>query len=173
MSPTDIKIIKPKQLTKDSFLRFGDVIEANDQVKKYSINDGHTQRYHDLAKIDVTNDDGKALVNIFRSNPLELPIILQSMERHPLSSQAFMPLGNEPYLVVVAPAGEFNESAIEVFISTASQGVNYHTGTWHHYCLALNNVSDFVVIDRGGRGENCDIVNLNSPIQIDLSEIIQ
>ena len=171
MSLSDIKIVKPKPLTKDLFLEFGDVIEANDQVKSYSINDGHTQRYYDLAKIDEANDDGKTLVNIFRSTPLELPIVLQSIERHPLSSQAFIPLGNESYLVVVAPAGEFNEAAIEVFISTANQGVNYHSGTWHHYCLALNEPSDFIVIDRGGNGENCDIVNLNNPLKIDLSGI--
>jgi len=147
------------------------VIEVNDQVENYTINDGFTQRYHDLVKVDVTKDGGRTLVNIFRSTPLELPIILKSMERHPLSSQAFMPLGNEPYLVVVSPAGEFDESAIEVFISTSNQGVNYHAGTWHHYCLALNKTSDFIVIDRGGDGDNCDVVNLNSTIQIDLSEI--
>jgi len=170
MSKKSFPIIKPKILSAESFLAFGDVIEANDQVDNFSINDGYTQRYHDLAKVDVTNKKGRTLINIFRSRPLKKPIILKSMERHPLSSQAFMPMSSQPYLVVVAPAGEFTESAIEIFIATSKQGVNYHAGTWHHYCLALNKISDFLVIDRGGEGDNCETVELSSPLQVGLDD---
>lgn len=162
-----VKIIA-KPLTLDNFSEFGDVISVNDKVKNFSINDGYTQRYHDLAKIDVMEQGGQPLINIFRSTPLELPIAIKMMERHPLGSQAFFPLGQQPYLVVVAPAGVFNASAIEVFLATGEQGVNYHKGTWHHFCLALNTVSDFLVIDRGGEGHNCDIETLDGSIFIDL-----
>jgi ureidoglycolate lyase len=34
--------------------------------------------------------------------------------------------------------------------------VNYHRGVWHHPLIALDGVSDFLVIDRGGPGSNCD-----------------
>jgi len=171
MTNIAVTIVKPKKLSAESFTKFGDVIEVNEQVENFSINDGNTQRYHDLAKVDVTNKNGRTLINIFRSRPLQKPIILKSMERHPLSSQAFIPMSHEPYLVVVAPAGSFAEAAIEIFIATSKQGVNYHAGTWHHYCLALNRTSDFLVIDRGGEGDNCETVELASPIQVELDEM--
>ena len=161
-------IVKPTKLTKEEFAVYGDVIEVNEQANHFSINDGFTERYNDLTKIDVHSNDGKTLVNIFRSTPLTLPIVIKKMERHPLSSQSFIPMGQQPYLVVVAPSGEFNESAIKVFIASSHQGVNYHAGTWHHFSLALNQVSDFLVIDRGGEGDNCDEVLLDKEILIDI-----
>lgn len=153
-----------------SFAPFGDVIEVSEQGQHYSINEGHTERYHDLAKIDTGQQQGRTLVNIFRSKPLPMPIVLKVMERHPLSSQAFMPLGQQPYLVVVAPPGEFNESAVRVFLAQPGQGVNYHPGTWHHYCLALHQISDFLVVDRGGEGKNCDLVQLTGNLIIELTK---
>lgn len=164
---TDIRKITPKPLTRDNFAVFGDVIEVHDQANNFTINDGYTQRYHDLAQVDVTENNGRTLINIFRSTPLSQPIAIKMMERHPLSSQAFVPLGQQPYLVVVAPKGKLNVADIEVFLATADQGVNYHKGTWHHYCLALNQSSDFIVVDRGGTGENCDVENLDGSIVIE------
>ncbi|MCW8832610.1 MAG: ureidoglycolate lyase, partial [Colwellia sp.] len=130
------------------------------------INEGFTQRYHDLAKVDVNDNNGRVLVNIFRATPLVQPIVINMMERHPLGSQAFMPLGQNPYLIVVAPAGAFNPDNIEVFIANSTQGVNYHKGTWHHFCLALGSESDFLVIDRGGEGDNCDVLELDGSLVI-------
>ncbi len=161
-----LKKLTPKPLTKDAFKAFGDVIEANEQANNFAINDGFTQRYHDLANVDVDDNNGRTLVNIFRSTPLEQPIAIKMMERHPLGSQAFIPMGNNPYLVVVAPAGEFDVNKIEVFLADSNQGVNYHKGTWHHFCLALNSESDFLVIDRGGEGDNCDVLELDGALVI-------
>jgi len=149
------------------FADFGEVIEAVPQARHYPINRGFTERYHDLARVDVTVSGGRPLINIFRSSPLPLPIQISMMERHPRSSQTFMPLGNEPYLVVVAPAGDFAMEQLQAFIAQSDQGVNYHRGTWHHFCLALNKTSDFLVIDRGGNGNNCGEVDLSdNPVSI-------
>ena len=165
------QMITPKPLTSEAFGAFGDVIEASANVNNFTINDGFTQRYHDLAKVDVTdadadNNKGHAILSIFRSTPLAQPIAINMMERHPYGSQAFIPMGQNPYLIVVAPAGEFELSKIEVFIASANQGVNYHKGTWHHFCLALNSQSDFLVVDRGGKGDNCDVVKLGGSLVI-------
>ena len=158
--------ITPKTLTRENFVTFGDVIEVNNSAKNFSINDGFTQRFHDLATVDVTQKNGRTLINIFRSTPLEQPISIKMMERHPLSSQAFMPMGQHPFLVVVAPKGELDTTKIEVFLASSNQGVNYHKGTWHHYCLALHQVSDFIVVDRGGAGDNCDTIKLDGSLVI-------
>jgi ureidoglycolate lyase len=159
-------IRRPEILTVEAFAPFGDLIEAGASVPNLPINYGHTQRFHDLAKVDVNNGGGRAGISIFRSKPLPMPIQIRLLERHPLSSQAFFPLCPHPYLVVVAPPGDLDENAIRVFLAEPGQGVNYHAGTWHHFCLALDAESDFLVVDRIGPGPNCDEYTLQKPFAI-------
>src|SRR3546814_18644507 len=73
--------------TADVFTPYGDVIEASSQVRHFSINDGNTERYHDLVHIDP-GPGGKAIVSIFRGLPRTLPFQVSMMERHPQGSQA-------------------------------------------------------------------------------------
>jgi ureidoglycolate lyase len=159
------RILKPEPLTAAAFAPYGDVIECAESKQK-SINYGNTLRFHDLAQLNLSAEQGRPMVSIFRSTPLARPVQIKIMERHPLSSQAFYPLSGRPYLVVVAAKGDFDPKKIKVFLAGAHQGVNYHAGTWHHFSLALDAVSEFLVIDRGGPGSNCDEVPLD-PISID------
>ena len=161
-----MRSLQPVPLSRAAFAPFGDVIEVSQHSEVRDINEGHTKRYHDLAALCLDSEGGQAAINIFRSTPLPQPLKLKFLERHPLSSQAFMPLSGKPYLVVVAPPGDLDEAKIQVFIATAQQGVNYHPGTWHHYCLALEEVSDFLVVDRIADDENCDEVTLIEPLDI-------
>lgn len=153
-------------LTADAFAPFGDVIAARGEPR--GINYGATERFHDLARIDCTAEGGRTIVNIFRSMPPHFPFPVKVMERHPLSSQAFMPLSSRPFLVVVAPKGDFDPAAVRAFRAGPGQGVNFAPGTWHHFNLALDAQSDFLVIDREGplpegSGANCDEVTLDPP----------
>lgn len=158
--PSDM--LKPEPLTAEAFAPFGEVIEARGAPR--GINYGVTQRFHDLAKIDCQEQGGRAIVNIFRSQPPVFPFAVKVMERHPLSSQGFVPLSGRPFLVVVAPPGEFNRNAVRAFRAAPGQGVNFARGTWHHFNLALEGESDFLVIDREGDGQNCDEVALDPPL---------
>jgi ureidoglycolate lyase len=153
-------------LTREAFAPYGDVIEVSDDNESMTINYGRTVRHHALAKADVTDGGGEALLSIFSSEAIELPFRVEVMERHPQGSQAFMPLSGHPYLVVVAPAGDFDASKLRAFLAAPNQGVNYHKGTWHHYCLAFDGPGDFLVVDRGGPGENCDEVRLEQPLSL-------
>lgn len=151
-----------------SFRPFGEVIEAGDERHHFPINDGFAERYHDLARVDVGDGDGtvRVLVSIFRAKARSLPLPLALLERHPLGTQAFMPLSPHPYLVVVAPSDQSNEAPdtarIRCFVARPGQGVNYARGTWHHPLIALHDGSDFLVLDRGGSAAeaNCDVVQL-------------
>jgi ureidoglycolate lyase len=163
MARIDLKL---EPLTAEAFAPYGDVMEVREDNKIIPINYGKTERHHDLAKVDVADEDGAAIISIFRSTPTQLPFQVKIMERHPLGSQAFMPLTSNPYLVVVAPAGELDPNQIRAFFAQASQGVNYHKGTWHHYCLGLNISNDFLVVDRGGQGANCDETELPEELEI-------
>lgn len=149
-------------LTREAFAPFGDVIQADDSVRHFTINDGNTERYHDLAHIDA-GPDGRVIVSIFRGQPRSLPFPVTMMERHPKASQAFIPLSDRPYLVVVAdPASTPTVDDLRVFLCEGGQGVNYAKGVWHHPLLALDQVSNFLIIDRAGPGENCDVVGMEA-----------
>jgi ureidoglycolate lyase len=157
-----MKILQVEPLTRAAFAPFGDVIEL-DGARHFAINGGTTERYHDLARVDVTEQGGRPLINLFRAQPRAFPVDITMLERHPLGSQAFIPLRAEHYLVVVAPAGELDPAQMRAFWTDSWQGVSYAKGVWHHPLLALERVSDFIVIDRGGEQPNCDEISLSEP----------
>ncbi|MCX4159993.1 MULTISPECIES: ureidoglycolate lyase [Paraburkholderia] len=160
-----MKTLRLERLTREAFAPFGDVIELAG-ARHFPINGGTTERYHDLANVDVCADGGRPLINLFRAQPRAWPIEIAMMERHPHGSQAFVPLADVRYLVVVAPAGEFDVARMCAFVSDGWQGVNYARGVWHHPLLALDRVSDFVVVDRGGVQPNCDEIELPVPLRL-------
>jgi ureidoglycolate lyase len=144
-------------LTAAAFAPFGEVIEPAAAAAVQSINAGTAQRFHDIARIDP-GEGGRVLLSIVRARARTLPFELELLERHPLGSQAFVPLDPATrYLVVVAASAEATPRA---FIAGHGQGVNFAAGTWHHPLLALDRSCDFLVLDRGGEGDNCDEVRL-------------
>ena len=143
-------------LSAAAFAPFGQVI-ALDGTTHYPINNGMTERYHDLARIELGGVHARPLLSLFRGQPYALPLSLTLVERHPLGSQAFIPLLGNPFLIVVAPLGDVPESELaRAFISNGRQGVNYHRGVWHHPVLTIEKRDDFLVVDRSGSGNNCD-----------------
>lgn len=148
-------ILMVQPLTPEAFAPFGDVIEAGLGEIKH-INWDRTERHHALATVDVIGDKAHVLMNIFRSQAWDLPIHIKMVERHPLGSQAFMPLSGGDYLVVVAQDHEGTPQQPLVFLARGTQGVNYHRNVWHHPLLALGETADFLVVDRGGEGNNLE-----------------
>ena len=145
-----------QDLTQKNFTPFGDIIETAG-AERILINEGTTERFHDLANIDVASEDGYTLINIFRGQPRPQPIQIKMMERHPLSSQAFIPLKKNPYIIVVATISKnVGPKDLHAFWAEGSQGVNYKRNLWHHPLLTLENNHEFLVVDRGGPGENCE-----------------
>ena len=151
-----ITTLQPQALTREAFADFGNVIEMAG-AEHYPINQGTTERYHDLADIDVSLEDGEPLISIFRGQPRARPIRLDLMERHPLGSQAFYPLQNRDWLLVVSVAQDpLEPDGLKAFRATGIQGVNYARNVWHHPLLVLEPDSDFLIIDRGGPGNNLE-----------------
>ncbi len=154
------QILRVEPLSRAAFAPFGDVIEADSTRDRYAVNDGTATRFHDLAHIDTSSNNGQPIVSIFRAQPRSLPFDVCMLESHPLGSQAFVPLHPEFVFVVVVAAEP--HATPHAFLALGGQGINYHRGTWHHPLIALDQVSDFLVIDRGGEGNNCDEVALES-----------
>lgn len=164
MSAPERHMLRVEPLTRAAFAAFGDVIDVASAATVYTINEGTAQRFHDLARIDTDAEGGRPIVSLFRAQARALPFVVRMLERHPLGSQGFMPLGPHPYLVVVS---EGPNATPRAFLAQPGQGVNLHRGVWHHPLLALDATSDFLVIDRSGPGANCDEVELSAHWRID------
>jgi len=146
-------IIKPIKVTKDNFSDFGDVI-SSENIKPIDINAGYAKRFDDLANINTLKDDGKTIVSIFSSLKRNFPMEIDMMEKHPLSSQAFIPMLNTTFLVFVAPQGDLPEiNKIKSFVIPPKKGINYNPGIWHFPLISTED-TDFLVIDRKGNGDN-------------------
>lgn len=157
MSVIESHTLRIEALSHEAFAPFGDVIDSAGAANVIRINDGTAQRFHALTHIDTQANGGSPIISIFRAQPRELPFAVRMLERHPLGSQAFMPLAPHPYLVVV---GSSPDAIPRAFLALPGQGINLRRGVWHHPLLALAVTSDFLVIDRAGAGNNCDEVML-------------
>jgi ureidoglycolate lyase len=155
--------LKIELLTRAAFARFGDVIEI-ENAQHYPINQGYAERFHDLARIDALAENGEAIISIFHGKPRPLPIEIGFLERHPLGSQAFYPLQDRDWLIVVADGGSVpSADTLHAFRATGRQGVNYARNTWHYPLLVLEREGDFLIIDRKGPGNNLEEVTLPQP----------
>ena len=147
------KIIKPIKINRLNFATYGDLISTND-INPMDINEGYAKRFDNLADLDTLKDGGKTIVSIFSALKRTFPMKIDMMEKHPLGSQAFVPMKETTFLSFVAPAGKVPEiNKIQSFIIPPNMGVNYKPGIWHFPLISTEN-TNFLVIDRKGNGEN-------------------
>ena len=153
-------IIKPKTINKENFKKFGDMITTND-IKPLEINDGYAKRYDGIANLDAKKDNGESTISIFSALKRSFPMKVDMMEKHPLGSQAFIPMKETTFLAFVAPEGAKPDlDKVEAFIIPKGVGVNYNAGIWHFPLIATENMN-FLVVDRQGEGDNLVLHNLN------------
>ena len=154
------KIIKPMPITKENFSKYGDVISIKD-IKPLEINNGYAKRYDCIANLNTSNDNGETTISIFSALKRNFPMKIDMMEKHPLGSQAFIPMKETTFLAFVAPEEEkLNLNKIEAFIIPPGIGINYNPGTWHFPLISTEDMN-FLVVDRKGSGDNLVIENLD------------
>lgn len=172
-------VLKPEPLTAETFAPFGDIVQVGDSP--IMINEGTTERHHKLSMVELDGPQGQsvvegeksAIINIFRAQPRPMPMPIKMMERHPLGSQAFLPTNDKPYLVLVclgekAPDPETLKLFLVEGTSPSVTGVSYKANCWHHPLLALNEVTDFWVVDRMGPGNNLEEQDFDSDLEIEI-----
>ena len=154
-------IIKPKKITNKNFKKFGEVISAK-KIKPININNGYAKRFDNLCKINTSLKKGNTIMSIFSTRKRKFPMNIKMMEKHPLGSQAFIPMKETKFLVFVAPKGKKpNVKKIESFIIPKQTGINYKPGIWHFPLISTKNMN-FLVIDRKGIGNNLAIHNFEN-----------
>ena len=146
-------VIKPKKINNKNFSKFGDLISTK-KVRPININDGYAKRFDNLCKINTSVKKGTTITSIFLAKKRKFPMKIDMMEKHPLGSQAFIPMSDSKFLVFVAPKGiKPNIKKIKSFIVPKQTGINYKPGIWHFPLISLKNMN-FLVIDRKGVGNN-------------------
>ena len=154
------KIITPIPITKENFAKYGDMISTKD-IKPLEINNGYAKRYDGIANLNTSSDNGETTISIFSALKRNFPMKIDMMEKHPLGSQAFIPMKETTFLVFVAPKEEKPDlNKIEAFIIPPGIGVNYKPGTWHFPLISTEDMN-FLVVDRKGSGDNLVIENLD------------
>lgn len=155
------------ELTAEAFAAYGDVIEVPAEGGR-TANAGTARRFDDLAALELTDAGGVPMVSLFRARPAALPFAVRRLERHPLSTQLFMPLEAVPFLVIVAAGAQtpVEPEAVRAFLASGRQGINYRRGVWHHPLVALHRDSDFLMLGRRGPGSDCDLAELQGSVTV-------
>jgi len=163
MADSSVISLRPEPLTSERFAPYGDVIEAS-LDKSNAMNEARFQRFDDLCDVNV--GDGDVAISVARCRaPTTLPLRVDMVERHPLGSQAFVPLTPCLMVLLVAPPGESVEaSQLRAFVTNGRQGINYHRGTWHMPLIAFDAGQEFLIVDRGGEEANCEQHTLDAAV---------
>lgn len=154
-------------LNRAAFEPFGEVIDKAGP-RHFPINNGKCIRHHDLARVELAGPEPRALINIFSSEAYTPPLELKLVERHPLGSQAFMPLHQNPFLVIACEDRGGEPGTPKAFLTAPGQGINFRRNVWHGVLAPLGEAGDFLVVDRGGEGDNLEEYFFDAPYRIEL-----
>ncbi|MFN3294574.1 MAG: ureidoglycolate lyase [Gemmobacter sp.] len=146
-----------RPLTAQAFAPFGQVLEATGDYRL--INAGLCRRFHDRAQLDF-GPEGRAGISIFHAEPRALPYAFDLIERHPQGSQAFLPMTQNPFLVIVSADPD---AAPQAFVTAPGQGINLNRGTWHGVLTPLHAPGLFAVVDRIGATANLEEHRYSQP----------
>lgn len=164
-----MRTLRTEPLTAEAFAPFGQVLQTPGSTDR-NANQGTAVRLDRVAGLASTRGGCPPNLAMIRALPQPLPLKLRLMERHPCSSQAFIPLQCARYLVIVAPtaAGGGPEwSGLRAFVATGGQGINYAVGTWHHPFTALDAPADLAMLAwEDGTARDCEEVPMAEPITV-------
>jgi ureidoglycolate lyase len=165
-----------KPLSQESFAPFGQVIEAHSDgladEDHQPMNDARFVRFDNLATTNV-EPDCQAIISIAQClQPTQLPYPITLLERHPLGSQAFIPLQQQQMIIVVAETSTDDlPGELVGFVSNGQQGIQYHRATWHMPLIAFQQGATFLIVDSNDRRPNCDEHMLSKPVYIPASAL--
>lgn len=191
----DYPPIKAIPLTPEGFAKFGGVISADHQMesaKTLSANYGTAIKLHDVSPA-VNNFEAqkaKATWNIFRClAPKQLERTDSGstryrgsvLERHPYSTQTFVPMGQpmkkDLYLIIVAELDTATSeklpdpTTLAAFVCKGNQSVTYGAGTWHAPMVVIDENAPFIdfavfIHESGVANDDCQEVKFESGFSV-------
>ena len=164
-----MRSVLPRPLTQELFAAFGDVVSAR-AFGGQSANLDTATRFDRCAKLESTRAAATANLAVFRSRPVALPFEVRMLEQHPCSTQTFLPLICQRFLICVAPTlpgGQPDENGIAAFVAGPGQGISYDVGVWHHPIIALDELAEFAMLAwEDGTAADCVEQPLAMPVRI-------
>jgi ureidoglycolate lyase len=161
--------LRARPLTREAFSPFGDIIGL-ELSGGTSANQGTATRYDKVARLASSRPEAKPNLAVFRSVARTLPFEVRLLERHPCSTQMFVPMACQRFLVVVCPEdarGEPDLARLCAFVCGPGQGVNYRPGLWHHPIIALDGPADLLMLAwEDGTALDCEERPLSVPILV-------
>jgi ureidoglycolate lyase len=133
-----LRIIRARPIEAADFAPYGQLLE---------LPENGTRQDH-AARLDAAASGLRPNLAVVRAEPKPMPLTVEAMERHPSSSQAFMPLSAARYLVLVCPSGADGApdlDRLDAFVCTGRQAINYDRGTWHHGMTTLDEPGTFAM----------------------------
>lgn len=157
-------------LTQETYQSYGSVIAARADVIPVSANRGTAERFNFLATLENKKSvKAKANLCVYRCQPQPLPFAVSLLERHPHSTQIFIPMGGpKRYLVIVCLGQDQPDvKTLKAFEASGRQGITYQPGIWHHPMVALEQATDFAcLIWEDGSKQDCEVVKLDQPVLV-------
>ena len=159
-----VRKIIAKPLNRHNFSEFGEVIEAPPEGVRAFFSE----------RLENARAGARFDLSLATITPVSrLPLCASVMERHPFSSQTFLPLRASRYLVVVAPDnsdGGPDLGGVRAFVAQADQGITYRRGLWHHGMSVLDETAVMAVLMwcDGGSGDE-EFLNIDTPFDVALS----
>ena len=169
-----VRYLPAQPISREAFAPFGWLVETGPTeasiTSGHAINDGSSQRIDGQSELDLTADSGKPCLALFKATARNPAGPWHELERHRLGTQTFIPLDGARYLVMVALGDEAPDpQTLAVFAVSGHQAITLRAGVWHHGLLALQD-SSFVVIERSAQHVDCDLAQLDEPVNITLPQ---
>ncbi len=165
--------IKAIPVSREAYLPYGNLIEADESLPYRAANMGSAKRFNHLCNLEnLRGDKAKLNLCVFRVSPLKtMPLELKLLEKHEYSTQVFMPMtGSCKYLAIVCLGKEDPElESLRAFVVKGPRGVSYYPGVWHYPMTALDQGIDFsCLVYENGSQDDCRLMNLEKNILIEL-----
>ncbi len=158
-------------LTRGAYESYGRLIAADDELPWRPANMGTARRFNHLADVEnLRGDKAKLNLCIFSMTPLQsLPLEMKLLEKHPYSTQVFLPMDCEgEFLVIVCHGADAPDlTTLRAFVATGAKGVSYFPGVWHYPMTSLGRGIDFTcLVYEDGSKEDCIVQHLPSAILV-------
>ena len=155
--------VRLQSLTAQGFAPYGQVLQL-DAAGQRAINQGTSSRLNLLAALDLHGANGQAVLAVFHAQAQSPRTPCQMLERHNWGSQSFVPLlGARCRLWVATGDASPDMNTLACFEVSGQQGFTLNKGVWHHPLMALE-ASSFLVIEREGPQEDCEVFTLHQAI---------
>lgn len=168
--PADPRPLVARPLSAAAFAPYGQVLHPGAPLR---VNDGLAVRRDTALDLACTDPGARLCLSVFDVDVRPAPLLVSTLERHPHSAQAFLPLSDCTALVVVAGAladGGLDEDSLAAFHAPQDAGLCYAPGIWHLGLTSLDRPGRFQMATWAGGMPDTETTTLARPLLVLLPE---